>query len=639
VTGKAIRGALAGLLCTVVVAAFSINNETYFGAEWLLRDWIAARLALHRPPDPRIVIVPISESAASSLADYGRPQTYSRELYALTVEELQRAGAAVIAIDLLLAEENTDDPAGDRHLAEALRGGRAVLGAQTAPPNPRAGPSIVLSDLLWQVRGADALPPKNAILPLSSFHAPVGTMRIASSSSAAVHNYPMADRVANGFLPSLSVEAARQFLRAERIAAVKPTIDGASFRFDSRDVPVDRELTMTIRWHSDPKAGKGLCYKVVDFDRVVRAALSRDDPSAGITPEKLAAFDAQFRGKAVVIGLTSIGLDLRSTPLSPTSAGVEIHANALDNLLNGQFDVVVNRWLIFPLIALAAAILGFLLDYIRKQLVAAATAIVFVLATLAIIYASAGAGWILPAFGSLASLALTYVVLTVINIVAEQQQTAVLRTTFGRYVSPQILVHILAHPEKVQLGGERRDLTILFSDIRGFTTISEASEPEQVVEMLNEYLTRMVEILLDHGGTLDKFIGDAVMGFWNAPAADTDHPRHAVACAVEMIRETAAIRERWITEGKAAIRIGIGINSGEAVVGNIGAEKVFGYTVIGDAVNLASRLESKNKDYGTEIIISEFTRERIGDAFQTVYLDEVKVKGKEKAVKIYEVRG
>src|SRR6476659_9583763 len=122
--------------------------------------------------------------------------------------------------------------------------------------------------------------------------------------------------------------------------------------------------------------------------------------------------------------------------------------------------------------------------------------------------------------------------------------------------------------------------------------------------MLNEYLTRMVEILLRHGGTLDKFIGDAVMGFWNAPAADPDHARHSVECAVEMIEETARIRERWQTEGKASIRIGIGINSGEAVVGNIGSEQVLSYTVIGDAVNLASRLEGKNKDYGTEIIVS-----------------------------------
>ncbi|MGZ8828880.1 MAG: CHASE2 domain-containing protein [Thermoanaerobaculia bacterium] len=635
-TGKSIRGALAGLLCTVVVAAFSINNETYFGAEWLLRDWISARLALHRAPDPRIMIVPISDSAARALTEYGRPQTYTRELYALAIEELRRAGAAVIGIDVLLAEENAADPEGDRHLVEAVRGGSVVLGAQTAPPNERTGPSTVPPEYLWHVHGPSTLTPSHAVLPM--FRASTGTMRMASSPSANVHSYPMGDLVGNGFLPSLSLEMSRQFLRAAPDGTITNTINGAAFRFDSRSIPVDRNLAMTIRWHADPKA-RGLSYRAIDFDKVVVASLARNDPSIGITPEKLAVFEAQFRGKAVLIGQTSVGLDLRPTPLSPTSAGVEIHANALDNLLNGQFDLVVNRWLVFPLIALVASILGFLLDYIRRQLTAAATAILFIVAALAIIYASAGGGWILPAFGALASLALTYVVLTVINIVAAQQQTAELRTTFGRYVSPQILDHILAHPEKVQLGGERRDLTILFSDIRGFTTISEASEPEQVVEMLNEYLTRMVEILLEHGGTLDKFIGDAVMGFWNAPAADPDHPRHAVACAVEMIRETAAIRERWITEGKAAIRIGIGINTGEAVVGNIGAEKVFGYTVIGDAVNLASRLESKNKDYGTEIIISEFTRERIGDAFETVYLDEVKVKGKEKAVKIYEVRG
>jgi adenylate cyclase len=157
--------------------------------------------------------------------------------------------------------------------------------------------------------------------------------------------------------------------------------------------------------------------------------------------------------------------------------------------------------------------------------------------------------------------------------------------------------------------------------------------------MLNEYLTRMVEILLAHGGTLDKFIGDAVMGFWNAPAFDPEHPRRAVRCAIEMIAETARLRERWETEGKAAIRIGIGINTGDAVVGNIGAEQVFGYTVIGDAVNLASRLESLNKEYKTEIIVSEFTLARIGEEYDVVYLDDVKVKGKANAVKIYEVRG
>ena len=636
-TRKSIRGALAGLLCTTIVAAISIHNETYFGAEWLLRDWVSARLARHRPPDPRIVIVPISDSAARVLSEFGRPQTYSRELYALAVDELRRAGAAVIGIDVLLSEENLADAAGDRHLGDVVRGAPVVLGAQTFAPNERTGPATVPSNLLWSVGGATPLGPKRAVLPL--FPARIGTIRLVSSPfSANVHSYPMIDRVANGFMPSLAAESARLFLRARPEASLHNSL----LTFDSRSVPVDRDLSMTIRWHAVRRPAEAgthtLSYKAVDFDKLVVAAMARNDPSAGVSEKKLAQFDAQFRGKAVLIGQTAVGLDLRATPLSPTSAGLEIHANALDDLINGDFDFVENRWIIFPFIALAAAILGVLLDRIRKQVTAATTAIAFIIGALAIVYASARGGRILPVFGTVASLALTYVVLTVINIVSEQQQTAVLRTTFGRYVSPQILDHILAHPEKVQLGGDRRDLTILFSDIRGFTSISEASEPEEVVEMLNEYLTRMVEILLSHGGTLDKFIGDAVMGFWNAPAADADHPRHAVACAIEMIRETARLRERWTAVGKAAIRIGIGINSGEAVVGNIGAEKVFGYTVIGDAVNLASRLESKNKDYGTEIIISEFTRERIGGAFETVYLDEVKVKGKEKAVKIYEVR-
>ena len=632
-TATSIRGAIAGLLCTILVGAVSIHNQSYFGAEWLLRDWISARLARHRPPDPRIVIVPISDSAARALSEYGRPQTFTRELYALVVDELRHAGAAVIAVDVLLSEENGADPAGDRHLAEVVRDAPVVLAAQTAPRNDRTGPATLPPDLLWSVSGEEQLEPRAALLPV--FPSRIGTIRLASNpGSATVHSYPIVDRVANGFVPALAAEAARIFLHAKRQAS----LHDSRLTFDSRSVPVDSDLNMTIRWHALPNAKPGLQYKAVDFDKVVLASMARTDPSAGISPEKLAAFEAQFRGKAVLIGHTTVGVDLRATPLAPASAGIEIHANALDNLLNSQFDVVANRWLIFPLISLAAALLGALLDVIRKQVIAGATAIAFIVVALAIAYGSANAGRILPVFGTIASLALTYVALTVINIVSEQQQTAVLRTTFGRYVSPQILEHILAHPEKVQLGGDRRDLTILFSDIRGFTTISEASEPEQVVEMLNEYLTRMVEVLLAHGGTLDKFIGDAVMGFWNAPAADPDHPRHAVACAIEMIQETAKLRERWTTEGKAAIRIGIGINTGDAVVGNIGAEKVFGYTVIGDAVNLASRLESKNKDYGTEIIISEFTRERIGGAFETVYLDDVKVKGKEKAVKIYEVR-
>jgi adenylate cyclase len=359
-----------------------------------------------------------------------------------------------------------------------------------------------------------------------------------------------------------------------------------------------------------------------------------------LTPQLAEEFAKRFRGKIVLVGYTAAGLnDLRANPLSPIAPGVELHANAIDNLINRDFTRATPAAVAFPLIILLGTAFGVALDRTRSQLVSGLFAAGSIVAVVLLGYGALAAGYAVPAFTTALAIALTYVVTTVVKFVQEQRQTALLKMTFGRYVSPQILDHILAHPEKVQLGGERRDLTILFSDIRGFTSISEASEPEEVVEMLNEYLTRMVDILLKHGGTLDKFIGDAVMGFWNAPAADPDHARHAVACAVEMIEETARLRERWESEGKASLRIGIGINTGEAVAGNIGSERVFGYTVIGDAVNLASRLEGKNKDYVTEIIVSESTLERMGGGFETVYLDDVKVKGKEQAVKIYEVKG
>jgi len=234
------------------------------------------------------------------------------------------------------------------------------------------------------------------------------------------------------------------------------------------------------------------------------------------------------------------------------------------------------------------------------------------------------------------ALSSTHLIRQVRGLVSTVATEELKRAKLGRYFSPGVAQQLQADAGG---GPQAREVTLLFADIRDFTAMSEQLAPQHVVEMLNEYLTRMVDILLKHGGTLDKFIGDAVMGFWNAPADDPEHARHAVACAVEMIEETARLRERWESEGKAPIRIGIGINTGEAVAGNIGSERVFGYTVIGDAVNLASRLESKNKDYVTEIIISESTLERMGDGFETVYLDDVKVKGKERAVKIYEVKG
>ncbi|MFZ2490330.1 MAG: adenylate/guanylate cyclase domain-containing protein [Thermoanaerobaculia bacterium] len=646
------RGALAGLLCALAAGAVYLSDSSFFGAEWWLFDRYSQQLAKSREPDPRIVLVTVSDASSSALAEfYGRPSAYSREVYARVVDEMQRSGAAVVAFDVLFAEQNeTDGGTGDRSFAESLASMPSVLGSQTQEPDPRqplAPPSATWRTHLWSVRGESGGATYNLVPPHDAFRTTggIGTMRIARPSrSGTIHEYPLADRLRDAAVPSLAMEAARQFRRSTRTAEWSDR----SLLIDGRAIPVSARGDVLLRWNGARRerarvkdnTPDAFSYPNVDLDKVLLASLAREDAGAGVSAEQFAAFEKQFRGKIVLVGFTAAGLlDLRATPLSPRSAGLEIHANALDNLLNHDFNRAAPRALMFPLILLAGIAFGTAIYPLHSQLLSALTAIAAVVGIVLLGYLALGRGWAGPAFTAAVAVVLTYVAITGLKFVAEQRKSAQLRTTFGRYVSPQILDHVLAHPEMVELGGERRELTVLFSDIRGFTTISEASEPEEVVEMLNEYLTRMVDILLAHGGTLDKFIGDAVMGFWNAPAEEPDHPRLAVACAIEMIAETARLRAMWEAEGKPALRIGIGINTGDAVVGNIGSKRVFGYTVIGDTVNLASRLESKNKDYVTEIIVSEFTLAKIGDEFETRYLDEVKVKGKELAVKIYEVRG
>ena len=214
-----------------------------------------------------------------------------------------------------------------------------------------------------------------------------------------------------------------------------------------------------------------------------------------------------------------------------------------------------------------------------------------------------------------------------------------IRGAFARYINEDVLDELLSDPEKLELGGENATLTVLFSDIRGFTSLSEKLAPNEVVALLNEYLTAMVDIVFEYHGTLDKFIGDAVMAFWGAPIKTADHAASAVRAGLAMLAKAQELRTKWLAEGKPALEIGIGINTAEITVGNIGSSRSQSYTVIGDGVNLASRLESLNKTYHTHLIISEFTYAQVRDQVEARLLDDVQVKGKEQSVKIYEVTG
>jgi adenylate cyclase len=209
---------------------------------------------------------------------------------------------------------------------------------------------------------------------------------------------------------------------------------------------------------------------------------------------------------------------------------------------------------------------------------------------------------------------------------------------FGRYVSKDVFQQLMSDPALAELGGKRREMTVLFSDIRGFTAHSEKGEAEEIVATLNEYFSRMVEIVFKHHGTLDKFVGDMVMALFGAPLNDASHADHAVEAAIEMVTELNALNAKWAAEGKPPLDIGIGINSGDMIAGNIGSRAIMSYTVIGDAVNLGSRLESLNKEYGTRIIISDATRVRLTKPQAIRPLGDVVVKGKTKPVAIFEVQ-
>jgi adenylate cyclase len=219
----------------------------------------------------------------------------------------------------------------------------------------------------------------------------------------------------------------------------------------------------------------------------------------------------------------------------------------------------------------------------------------------------------------------------------EDQQKRVVKKLFGRYVSKDVYEQLLAHPDRAELGGKRREMTVLFSDLRGFTTVTEQGNAEELVSQLNEYFSRMVAIVFRHHGTVDKFVGDMVMALFGAPVDDPNHAEHAVAAAVDMVRELGELNNGWAVRGMSQLDIGVGVNSGDMIAGNIGSSAIMSYTVIGDNVNLAARLESLNKEYKTRIIISDATRIRLKGDYDIRPLGDVVVKGKTRAVTVFQI--
>ncbi len=350
----------------------------------------------------------------------------------------------------------------------------------------------------------------------------------------------------------------------------------------------------------------------------------------------------ELKDRMIIVGATAIGIyDLRATPMSPVSAGVNIHATIADNILRRAF-LVQSFWTllmdVFSIVFLSL-VTGLFVSRLRAVpafCLTAALSLSFIMVNFLIF--SRLSIWFNLVYPLLAIL-FSYMGVTVHKFLAEERERKKIRSAFQYYLTSSVINEMLKDPSKLQLGGEKKELTVLFSDIRGFTSVSEVLTPEELVRLLNEYLTAMTDLVFKHDGLLDKYMGDAIMAVFGAPLDQPDHPARACNTALEMLSVLDVLREKWRQEGRPDLDIGIGISSGEMVVGNMGSQMRFDYTVMGDRVNLGSRLEGLNKVYDTRIIISEYTRDLLLGQFVFRQLDSVRVKGKAIPVQIYELCG
>ena len=348
-----------------------------------------------------------------------------------------------------------------------------------------------------------------------------------------------------------------------------------------------------------------------------------------------------LKNKIILVGTTAPGLqDLRATPVQGAYPGVEIHANLIAGILDNKIKKrpAYTLGVEFLLVMLAGFLLTFLLPRLNPLKATLLTTLV-TLSVLAIVAASwQYANLVLPVAAILVMIVLIYFVNMSYGFFVESRGKRQLAGIFGQYVPPELVAEMAENPEKISLVGESREMTVLFSDIRGFTTISEGLSPKQLTQLMGEFLTPLTQVIHSNRGTIDKYMGDAIMAFWGAPLNDAKHAQHALEAALKMKAALVPINEKFAAKGWPAIHMGFGLNTGDMVVGNMGSSFRMAYTVMGDAVNLGSRVEGLTKHYGVDIIVTEFVK---AQTLEVVYreLDKVRVKGKDNAVRIFEPLG
>jgi adenylate cyclase len=621
------------------------------------------------PASQDLAIVAIDDDSLQCLGRW----PWSREVFSQLMQRLKEAQPKVIGLDIIFAEKSdatigasvarlcqklTQRGLGspgvlaclqeeqktvdlDRRLAEVIgQGSPTILGfyfkkvgstvLSTQPPKDLDPIVIQVSSYnivrrLGQKTGQMPMIGAQGVevnLPLIATEAAGGGyFNMIPDTDGAVRWYPLAVAYGPHVFAPMSLVTLQHYLDNKPLGIAISHLGVEEVRLGRDLIPVDRLGRLSINYLGPPGSFPTYSAKAVMAGEVPPGAL---------------------KDKIVLVGATAVGVyDMRVTPFSGIFPGIEIQATIIDNILGRQF---LRQLPYSPLPALILIVtLGLILGLILPRV----SAIWVFLIGLLLLGGYAGANYALfryagiqmDLFYPLLEIALVTGGINLQSFLAEERARASLKKAFQSCVAPSVVEEIIKHPDRLRLGGERRVLTIFFCDIRDFTGISESLPPEDLAAVLHDFLNPMSKIVVKHGGTIDKFMGDAIMALYGAPIHYPDHARHACDTAVEMIETLNRLDQEWVGLGRPSLKVGIGINSGPVAVGNMGSDTLFDYTAIGDNVNLAARLEGLNKYYGTQIIISSFTAEALNGEFVLRELDLVRVKGKKRPVAIYELMG
>jgi adenylate cyclase len=566
-----------------------------------------------------VVIVDIDNQ---SLRELGRWQNWPRTYYADVIEYISQGGVSAIGFDVFFADYAT--PEEDRILVSATKRSGKVVHSFFFPYTKelKGTPTLEIMRERFTLTPKKGMPYKfsSVITP------PIREIQEAASWIGHVNKYPDADGTTRSIplftlyegrlYPTLAVAVLCQALDVKR-EEIK--IEKDCVMLGRKRIPTEDCAKMWIKYVGGKKS-----FKYISFATVLKKRVPKE----------------YFKGKIVIIGGSAEGLfDITQNPFSEVYPGVEIHANIIHNILVENFMKRLGRSFNTMVLFCLSIMVGLFSAFFSLKRGVMATGVLLLSYTAFCIILFEKSGLWMEMVSPNFSILTTFSVVWLYRFRTEERKKHQIKAMFSRYVNREVAEQLAENPESFELGGERKRLTVLFSDICGFTSMSEKMEAEKVVSILNEYFPVMNDIVFKYEGTLDKFIGDAIMVIYGAPIAKFDHAKRAVLTALEMMKGLKRLNEEWRKKGEQELDIGIGINTGEMVVGNIGSEIKTDYTVIGDEVNLASRLEGLTRKYDTNIIMSKATYEEVKSEIVAREVDLIRVKGKTKPVTIYEPVG